>query len=633
MSDSLRKFTSIYGDTFEISRASLDHIIRGDFSIRPTRRGDKSTQTVLKGGLHTYDGWVSFKKLHADELAHVLFFDSRVHSNWYFARTLGNGVITLRIPKELFSSKASKNTMYPDEYYKSGYLWKTLFPEGYGENDILNAIDVALNNLDRKSSIQGQLVGYCNLGDPLKEIRLVIQHRGEKILSAFPSWSQPNTGNDGKPYSHFDSIGFVVASSTEFFDDKVLLESEPIFCFGGEVFGIERFVEKTPAIFKNRSIPRGNVSAWSSDRERELRAYAESATKSELNQIKSYLSDVALIKNYPRILSGAYAEDLEFRNSKDRYNSVIAHQNIIDGLSILFFSGDSFSDDLEELIIFLLDNMVTFALVDLVIKRKILSTMIEIVSAMNRVSLSERFVLALAKSPVRRELYIEYLPDTIARKRLSTPCSLNHDALMLVSNPNLSIEFKVQDYLEILKEHVGETYAFNFDDEFLNRHLYGVLEAQEGCYIELVSDSLKYLKVGDLTSMSFYFEKILQGLVGNGLKSDLSDALRVILRDYCRIQFAKRLRVNGLYGKFNDYVGEVYEPVDHNLLYANILKHERWFNSFVVGHFLDSIEKYAKAVGDKELENDADVFRAKIGREIPPLPVVKSLNDSFQRGV
>lgn len=632
MPDSLRKFTSVTGKTFEISRASLDHIMQGEFSFRPTQRSDKSTQTVLKGGLHTYEGWVNFKKMHADELTHVQFFDSRVHSNWYFARTLGNGVITLRIPRELFSSKASKITMYPDEYYKSGYLWKTLFPEEYGENDILDAIDSALKNIDKDSSIKGQLVGYCNLGNPLKEIRLVIQYRGEKIHSAFPSWSQPNTGNDGKPYSHFDSIGFVIASSTVFFDDSALLESEPIFCFGDEKFGIDRFVEKTPAIFKNRSLPKGNVSAWSSNREKELKAYTESVSKSDLHKIKSYITDITLIKNYPRIMSGAYASGVDFHRNRDEYNSIIIYQNIIDGLKVLFFSGEPCADDLEEVIIFLVNNMVTFTLFDLVIKRRILSVIIEIVSGSSRASLSERFVLALAKSPVRRELYIEYLPDTLERKRLSTPCTLNQDALIFVSNPNLSIEFNVQDYLEILKEQIGETYAFNFDDRFLNRHLHKVLEAQEGDYLKLVSDGLKYLKVSELTSMSFHFGNILEGLSCEGFKANLNDALRVITRDYCRIQFAKRLRINGLYGKFNDYVGEVYEPVDYNLLYANILKHERWFNSFVVGHFLDSIEKYAKLVGDKELGNDADIFRGKIGKEVPPLPIVKSLISSNNVG-
>ncbi len=624
MEDFLRIFNFGDGECLKISRASLDHIINGEFSVRPIRGGGKSTQTVLKGGLHTYEGWVKFKKLHSNELAHLMFFDSRKHRYWYFGRVLGNGVITLRIPRELFNSKASKITMYPDEFYKSGYLWKTLFPEGYKEGDILNLIDEALNNIDKESSLKGQIVGFCNIGDPLKEIRLTIQYHGEQIFSAFPSWSQPNTGNDGKPYSHFDSIGFMVADSTEFFDDRALLDAEPVFCFGGEKFGINKIVEKTPKIFKDRSLPTGNVSDWTKNRECELKDFVDEASKSSLDEIVLYLTDITLIKSYPRILSGAYSSGVNSQGNMEEYNSIIVYQNIVDGLNILYFCGDSYSSFLEDVVIFLIENLVSFTLFDLLLKRRVLTLIIKIVSELNIYSLTERFVIALSRSPVRRELYVEYLPDTLARKKVSTPCGLDEDALMFVCNPSLSIEFDLQDYIEILKEQVGETYALNFGNEFLNRHLRELLEAQGGNYVRLVSDGLRYFRASDLNSLNTYFGKILKCLADCGFSHDFSDALGVIMRDYCRIQFAKRLRINGLYKEFHDYAGEVYQPVDKNLLYGTILKHERWINSFVVNEFLDYIQEYANKIGDKKLHNDAVIFRGKVGKELPPFPMPSS---------
>lgn len=621
MGDFLRIFGFGNGEYLKISKTSLNHIVNGEFSIRPLKGDRKSTQTVLKGGLHTYEGWVNFKKLYANELAHLMFFDSRKHRYWYFGRVLGNGVITLRIPRDLFNSKASKVTMYPDEYYKSGYLWKTLFPEGCKEDDILKFIEEALNNIDRESSVKGQIVGFCNIGDPLKEIRLTIQYRGDKIFSAFPSWSQPNTGNDGKPYSHFDSIGFMVAASTEFFDDRVLLESEPVFCFGGEKFGIDKLVQNTPGIFKERSLPSGNVSAWTQNRESELKAFADVSSKSSLEEIFSYLTDIALIKNYPKVLSGAYLSGVSFHGDKAEYNSVIIYQNIIDGLKILYFSFESTKAEIGNVIVFLVENLVSFTLFDLVLKRRILKLILKIVSELSIPSLTERFVLALSKSPVRRELYVEYLPDTLERKKLATPCNLDNDALVLVFNPNLSIKFKLQDYIEILKEQVGETYALNFGDDFLNNYLSEILESQEGDYIKLVTDGLRYLQVSDLASINSYFGDILECLSSHGYKRDCSEALGVIMRDYCRIQFAKRLRINGLYKKYHDYAGQVYEPVDDNLLYGTILKHERWANHFVISNFLDFVQEYAKKVGDKGLNNDTVNFRGKIGKELPPFPI------------
>ena len=40
----------------------------------------------------------------------------------------------------------------------------------------------------------------------------------------------------------------------------------------------------------------------------------------------------------------------------------------------------------------------------------------------------------------------------------------------------------------------------------------------------------------------------------------LSKSVGLILRDYCRIQFAHRQRINVRYIEYNDYDGELYLP-------------------------------------------------------------------------
>ena len=42
----------------------------------------------------------------------------------------------------------------------------------------------------------------------------------KEIFSAFPTWDQPMIGNNGKAYSHLDSTSFIMALSTEFFDEN-----------------------------------------------------------------------------------------------------------------------------------------------------------------------------------------------------------------------------------------------------------------------------------------------------------------------------------------------------------------------------------------------------------------------------
>lgn len=138
-------FSTENGLDLELHKSALDHILIGDITDRPEKVDNKTVVTkILKGGMHTYEGWESFMAFH-DELTHLVFFDTRKDRYWYYARELQNGVITLRVPKLLFSSSAAKITMFPDKFYKSGYLWKTLFPQGTDKAKLLQYIDEIIN--------------------------------------------------------------------------------------------------------------------------------------------------------------------------------------------------------------------------------------------------------------------------------------------------------------------------------------------------------------------------------------------------------------------------------------------------------------------------------------------------------
>jgi hypothetical protein len=149
-----KSFPVLFGDTgqYELSEEAFQHILWGDTAVRPVNTtAGRIHETVLSGGLHTCDGWKKFVALHP-KVVHLLQFRIDVHSDWYYARQLQNGVITLKIPRRLFTGSAASITRQPDNYYKSGYLWKTLFPTGYDEDDVLKAIGEALLNIDREDS-------------------------------------------------------------------------------------------------------------------------------------------------------------------------------------------------------------------------------------------------------------------------------------------------------------------------------------------------------------------------------------------------------------------------------------------------------------------------------------------------
>ena len=615
----IKEFEQSDGKQLQLTEHAIKHIVQGNFAIRPMNGQDD--QIVLSGGLHTYDGWVEFKKKYADELEHVHFFNSHKHKYWYYARELGNEVITLRLPRCLFTGKAAKITMLPDDYYKSGYLWKTLFPKNYDRDRIIDVIEEALKHEDIDQRQKGRIIGYINNNDPLLKMKVVIQYRGNEIKSAFPAWTQPNTGNNGKPYSHYENIGFVIAQSTEYFDDAKKANIAPVYTFSGTNISPEELHHHTPTLFTSRSKVELNESPakWALKRKQELKKV--SLSKDENDMVFQYLNDFFLVKHYPELISGVYNHAIEgLIENSSVYNTFQVVQNFVDGLNYLYIS-DQF-DRLIETIQYILNNMISHTLFDLLSKKKIISTIINIVDSANNPELSYRFIEAFSHSPIRREGYLEYNIDSISKKKLNVPIDDFPDELMMVSNPSLEVKMTYGDFLETIKETFGETYTLNFHGDDLDNLFEKIISNQSANYENLIIDSLSYFSRDDFTSLSECIGDILTSASKYEVvdQESLVTYTGLILRDYCRIQFAHRHRINARYINYHDFANTMYLPIDHNLLFGLILKHERWANSYKLENFTKEILAFAIQVSNDGLKNDTENFIKKIGHEKPPLP-------------
>lgn len=105
---------------YELTELALWHILVGDTAVRPIiKLGVRATETALSGGLHTWDGWEELLKQHTG-VVHLLEYEARRHDDWFYAGELQNGVITLKIPRRMFTGDAASITMQPDIHYKSG---------------------------------------------------------------------------------------------------------------------------------------------------------------------------------------------------------------------------------------------------------------------------------------------------------------------------------------------------------------------------------------------------------------------------------------------------------------------------------------------------------------------------------
>ena len=229
-------------------------------------------------------------------IAHLYNYNSTLHEDWFYVRELQNGVLTAKLPRTLFNKRAASATLAVDKYYISGYLWKTLFPEGTDETKLIAYIKEGLENLDLEKSEDNQLTGYCNIqSDPTKIIRLMyFVHDDKNIASCFPTWTQPYTGNNGKAFSHKHVLSYPIVQSAilinhEFDRKKLpltkldidLLENKVALLAGEEDIKIEKdiknlniklsfnripdlilfeheifsLLENTPKIFQERDIP------------------------------------------------------------------------------------------------------------------------------------------------------------------------------------------------------------------------------------------------------------------------------------------------------------------------------------------------------------------------------------------
>lgn len=443
---------------YELSEAALAHILRGDTTIRPADKASgRPQETVLAGGLHTWSGWKAFAALHPS-VVHLLDFRAGVHDAWYYARELQNGVITLKIPKRLFTNKAAAITQMPDNYYKSGYLWKTLFPQRYSEDDVVRVIGQALIHLDREDSTppqdangSGILYGYADTDNPFTAIKVRIQVRGGSIMSAFPAWEQPLTGNNGKAYSHEHSIGFQVALSTMEYD----IAGQPYGpVFPAKLFALDALLERTPSFIRLRA-PRDrsqSVDVSQAVRSRVLRKFAGKATPADLDQIDDYLADYPCAKDPAGLQAWIYQEfKPQLAKSAELFNAAQLMENVGECIWVLAFCDNRFKSRraVDAMVRFISMAVVHAGGLSTLMFKRLLGQIITIATAHWHRSALRDVLEALASSPSRAALYTEFDLNPFVKR--------NDDVgLAVIGLPHIVMELKPEHLVEFVAFNLGE---------------------------------------------------------------------------------------------------------------------------------------------------------------------------------
>lgn len=601
---------------YELTESALKHTFIGETAVRPVNAlGERTPEVVLSGGLHTWTGWEQLLKEHTG-VVHLLEYDVDRHIDWFYARELQNGVITLKIPRKMFTGDAAAITKMPDVNYKSGYLWKTLYPLGYSEDDVVKTLAEAFENLDREDSTHptaaqpaGVLYGYALLDEPLKSMKLRIQVRGNQIQSAFPAWEQPATGNNGKPYSHSDSINFAIARST--------VHHERYARSWGSVFPSDRFsadelLKLTPAFIlrRTRRDPSVRIAKWREERETELMALAPSLQPDELKRVVAYLSNFVCSKDPFGVQSNLYLHYAdEIRRIDPFFNAAQLTENVAECIQVLTHY------DLRHGTRLAMDAMVRFLRMAIVhtgglntlMFKRVLGEFVEAAAGHHDKDSLREFFAALAASPCRASLYTEFDLNPFVKKNDEMGWSV-----IGVSEVDM----------ELTPDHLFEFIAFNLGENYLLFSKDQRLAIAKGLHsrhdqIELVADAMSFLSGFDF---QFFMPARLEPAQIAEKSPPAEDDLIAVATDYARMLVMYRQRVVGedpaAYAAEVDYE-QAGTPEFFNIIRQ---KHKRSFVMTMHENMLKELIDYAGSVGYGKLRVKLETTLERLPKESIPLP-------------
>jgi len=196
---------------YEITQKSLKHIIDGDIV---------NTQGVyrIKGGMHTHAAYVKFVESRPD-FVYVEDVNRKPGQSWYYSIESGTGARYVRLPTDAYTAKSLKSLWGSDLSLNGGFLWKTLFPENFTQDDIIKAIRSVLNKPDAVKNrgwavvLEGRYKYDENL--PSIALHVVVNTKDKTLVSAYPSFEQGDVDGNSKGLISFKRQVVFSTTTTE----------------------------------------------------------------------------------------------------------------------------------------------------------------------------------------------------------------------------------------------------------------------------------------------------------------------------------------------------------------------------------------------------------------------------------
>lgn len=604
---------------YNLDERALRHIVEGEFTKRPETDalGQRGAVDVISGGLHTWDAWKNLMKRRSG-FVHLADFDNQLHRGWYFSRELQNGVIALKIPRELFSGDAANITMQPDLHFKSGYLWKTLFPTNFTVSDIIQVIEEALTNISTEESEIGVetsiIIGYARLADPFTAMRIRVQLEGDQIRSAFPSWDQPSTGNNGKPYSPEQSIILSLAASTTLGVTNQSVRNSRLFKRTGN-FEVQELIRMTPEFVIKRSFPAyGAVNdGWRKERVEEIRQHSKYCSSAEIAQVVEYLTDFCLSKE-PFFLQTKIRQQ-KIDKILDTYgmtNFAMIMQNIAD-CYVLLLQTDNRSNNRNFLncaVRFLKMAVIHTGFLNIFEYKRLLKLIIQCASEHHANDALKIILASFVNSPARGALYSEVNIHSYLKTN-------DHIGLSVIGCSGVEAPITTELLYDWAATNLGENYLTLFSKEQRLKIAESfVTQNSDETFVQL---SLRYFIGADFDFLCDTIEEFPNFFNTKELPSE--STMIEFIREYDRMLLTYRQRI--VIEDPDSHEAELDYELFGTPAFFELTKQKHKRKYVAVNHerAIDAMGRFAKLVGYVRLEKRVENLQRKLGKELIPLPI------------
>lgn len=570
----MHSFKSNDGSVFKIDNDAIEHISVGEYS-------DSYGRKVLKGGLHCAEGLVKFL-LNNPDITDLLSYDCSKHSDWYFIRELCCGALLVRLPRALFSGKAAKATMNPDEHYNSGYLWKTIFPPSVKTSDIPDIVEYVVNNGTKKGNSKntqrGSIIGCASINGAL--VRIEVLYDNGVIKSAYPSWTQPTDEKNGKPFTHIDSIRFAMSQSYMYSDGNSLTTPKSN--------AINLPLQRPAALNKKEKIK-------------------TILCESQLEQVKDY------VINFPKLKFSAH---IDIERKKRGIPSVFS--DIISALN-LFIENKSEKNAESTIRTVMSNSVIHTGYNEIEAKRLATHIMTSVLSIFNNEGKC-RFIKLLNNSPLKYYFYADFGLEGVIKQRHVKNCPLNdipNDFYMKnITWVDDHIVLDDDDKSILLTHSLHENHLMSLDHKERLR--------LQNSKFSLRVDLLSKLKSGDFKPFFWLFDILLKDTSfkkGDDIEGDLIS----IANDFIKLKQSERSRLHFIYMGHYAKTKEIYTPVDSSLVYGYALKHELYLNQMQVNGMISSLKELSGKNNFKRLPQKIDKLEKRFKTDPPVKHVFKPI--------